>query len=145
MVIGTAHDACSQVTIRYTDSATMVLWECEHIVTDMDRHRRLRQHFQLRADDHGPRYDPANDYSSARRHAGVRRQHFPSATGTATAWDGCSGVTVTYSDSVSNSCGGSKVISRTWTATDQCGNIARALQTITTRDTMPRRLGCRPT
>jgi len=61
----------------------------------------------------------------------------PSATGTATAWDGCSGVTVTYSDSVSNSCGGSKVISRTWTATDQCGNIARALQTITTRDTMP--------
>jgi hypothetical protein len=59
------------------------------------------------------------------------------ATGVATAQDGCSAVTVIYSDSVSNSCGGTKVITRTWTATDACGNSASALQTITVRDTTP--------
>jgi hypothetical protein len=58
-------------------------------------------------------------------------------TGVATAHDGCSAVTITYSDVVSNSCGGTKTISRTWTATDGCGNSASALQTITVRDTTP--------
>src|SRR5204863_4146181 len=57
------------------------------------------------------------------------------ATGVATASDGCGSVTIIYSDVVSNSCAGNKVISRTWTATDQCGNSASALQTITVRDT----------
>src|SRR5262249_14279227 len=61
----------------------------------------------------------------------------PSATGTATGTDACGSVSITYSDSVSNNCGGSRVISRTWTATDQCGNSASALQIITVRDTTP--------
>src|SRR5262249_35788841 len=61
----------------------------------------------------------------------------PSATGTATAQDGCSSVTVTYSDSVTNLCGGSRIITRRWTATDGCGNAASAPQTITVRDTTP--------
>src|ERR1043166_5926547 len=59
------------------------------------------------------------------------------ATGMASASDGCSAVTISFSDSVSNSCGGTKVISRTWTATDPCGNSASALQTITVRDITP--------
>ena len=33
--------------------------------------------------------------------------------GVATALDACGAVTITYSDSVSNSCGGTKIISRT--------------------------------
>ncbi len=61
----------------------------------------------------------------------------PSATGTATGQDACSSVSITYSDSISNNCGGSRVINRTWTATDACGNSASGLQTIMVRDTTP--------
>src|SRR5207248_1665592 len=57
------------------------------------------------------------------------------ATGVATATDGCSSVTVAYSDSMSTNCGSARVITRTWTATDQCGNSASAVQTITVQDT----------
>jgi hypothetical protein len=56
-------------------------------------------------------------------------------TGIATALDGCSAATVTFSDVVSNSCGGSEVIQRTWTARDQCGNVTNRVQIITVRDT----------
>src|SRR6185436_9540467 len=59
------------------------------------------------------------------------------ANGVATASDTCGTVTVTYTDSVSNICGNSQVISRTWRATDSCGNVATALQTLTIRDTKP--------
>src|SRR6185369_12835675 len=58
------------------------------------------------------------------------------ATGVATAQDGCGSVVISYSDVVSNSCAGNRVIARTWTATDLCGNSATALQTITVRDTI---------
>src|SRR5262249_39560501 len=59
------------------------------------------------------------------------------ANGVATAIDTCGSVTVTYSDSVSNICGNSRMIPRTWRATDACGNVATALQTLTIRDTTP--------
>src|SRR5205814_476100 len=52
-------------------------------------------------------------------------------TGAAIAPDACGSVTLYYSDSVSNGCGGSRVISRNWTATDQAGNSTNAVQTIT--------------
>jgi hypothetical protein len=61
----------------------------------------------------------------------------PSSTGTATAQDGCSTVTVTFQDATVNNCGGTKVITRTWTATDACGNSANAVQKITVVDTTP--------
>ena len=61
-------------------------------------------------------------------------------TGVATAQDTCGSVTITYSDTVSNTCGGSKIISRTWTARDACGNSANAVQTITVQDTTSPRL-----
>src|SRR6185369_5976959 len=59
------------------------------------------------------------------------------ATGTATATDGCSSVSITYSDSVSNNCGNTRIIARTWRAADQCGNSVTGLQTITVQDTTP--------
>src|SRR5205823_14128752 len=65
-------------------------------------------------------------------------------TGVATAQDGCGAVTISYPDSVSNNCGGTKVILRTWTATDACGNSTNCVQTITVRDTTPPTISCPP-
>ena len=53
----------------------------------------------------------------------------------ATATDACSGVTVTFADSESFPCDGSRVIERTFTAQDGCGNVATHVQTISFLDT----------
>src|SRR5262249_13666547 len=57
-------------------------------------------------------------------------------TGVATAQDNCGQATVTYADVVSNNCVNARVISRVWTATDQCGNATNRAQTITVVDTV---------
>src|SRR6266436_853240 len=46
------------------------------------------------------------------------------ANGVASAQDACSAVTIGYSDVTNNNCAGTKMITRTWTATDDCGNSA---------------------
>ena len=54
----------------------------------------------------------------------------------ATAVDNCGEVTVTMDEVLAQgACGGSYVITRTFTATDACGNSATAVQTITQQDT----------
>ncbi|HSU56564.1 MAG TPA: immunoglobulin domain-containing protein, partial [Candidatus Dormibacteraeota bacterium] len=58
-------------------------------------------------------------------------------TGVAVAQDRCSAVVVTFSDVTTTNCGGSRVIARTWTATNACGNTTNAVQTITLRDSNP--------
>ncbi len=52
-----------------------------------------------------------------------------------TATDACSSVNVTSKDSVNVIDNCNKVITRTWTATDACGNISTVTQIITVRDT----------
>src|SRR5206468_2486184 len=64
------------------------------------------------------------------------------ATGVATAQDTCSAVTISYSDVTNNNCAGTKVIARTWTATDQCGNSTNCVQTITVLDTRKPTITC---
>src|SRR5207249_10430691 len=69
----------------------------------------------------------------------------PPDTNSVTTSDACGGpVTVTWQgDSVSSSnCPGQLVISRTYRATDQCGNSATCIQTITVNDTNPPSITC---
>jgi len=53
--------------------------------------------------------------------------------------DNCSsGLQAVYTDSVTNgNCTGSKIITRIWTLTDQCGNTTTHTQTITVLDNLP--------
>ena len=66
----------------------------------------------------------------------------PSTTGTATATDICqSNVVVSYSDVKSGtSC--DSIITRTWTASDGCGNTFTCVQSIRKRDTTPPIITC---
>jgi hypothetical protein len=57
------------------------------------------------------------------------------STGAATAADAGGSVRITYSDTVTNGCGGTRVVSRLWTATDLAGNVSSGIQTITVQDT----------
>ncbi|WP_158611356.1 zinc-dependent metalloprotease [Mangrovimonas spongiae] len=63
----------------------------------------------------------------------------PSATGTATAVDNCdTNPVLTYSDVTDlNGCGATGTITRTWTATDACGNVSSCEQIISIIDTTP--------
>lgn len=60
------------------------------------------------------------------------------ATGMATSMDNCDpSPTITFGDMIVLVCGNTKVIERTWTATDASGNSSTCVQTITVMDTTP--------
>lgn len=60
-----------------------------------------------------------------------------------TAMDNCSGVIITNISTVTNQlCGSTYSATRTWTATDQCGNSNTCSQTVTVLDTVPPTISC---
>lgn len=71
----------------------------------------------------------------------------PANTGMATATDNCPGtVNITWVDSITpGACTPNKTISRTWTATDACGNTDSCVQTITVQDTVAPTITCSAT
>jgi len=73
--------------------------------------------------------------------------NLPVNTGTSTAITTCTasggGTTVTYSDATAaGSCTNASTITRTWTATDNCGNSENFDQTITIEDNTPPTISC---
>ena len=101
----------------------------------LDRHRRLQQPRHRPPNHRPPRHHPAP--SSLPRQtspSNARPTSGPEATGSATAQDTGSAVTVRYADALSDSCGNAGNIQRTWTATDSCGNSASAVQIIIVYD-----------
>src|ERR1051325_10535344 len=132
-----AHDACSAATVTYSDTVTNNCGGTEIIArtwtaTDACGNRTNRVQTITVRDTKPPVITPPQDLT-LECPADTSTNH----TGVATAQDGCNAVTITYSDVASNGCGGSRVITRTWNATDACNNSASAAQTITVRDTRP--------
>ncbi len=70
----------------------------------------------------------------------------PAALGEATATDNCGAVTIDFNDVITpGSCDGEYTITRTWTATDECGNSSSHGQLIDVFDvTAPVLTGCPP-
>ncbi|HYE31042.1 MAG TPA: PKD domain-containing protein [Methylomirabilota bacterium] len=66
----------------------------------------------------------------------------PSATGVATATDASGSATITHSDVVTEDCGRTFTIVRTWTATDACGNASSCTQVIKVVDTTAPAINC---
>lgn len=68
----------------------------------------------------------------------------PANTGTATATDACDPIpTITHSDvTVAGGCPQERTITRTWTATDDCGNTSTCVQTIFVDDSVAPVLNC---
>src|SRR5207247_1058831 len=138
----TALDACGLVTIRYSDvvttncGATKVIARTWTATDECGNLASCVQTITVRDITSPTITCPADRMLECP--ADIRTN----VTGVATATDGCGAVTIQYADAVSNNCAGTKVIARTWTATDECGNSATCVQTITVRDTLKPTITC---
>src|SRR5439155_643386 len=140
--VATAQDTCSAVTIRYSDAvtnncgATKVIARTWTATDACGNNASCVQMITVR-DITGPSITCPQDLVLE-----CPANTATNATGVATAQDTCSQVAIRYSDSVTNNCGGTKVIARTWTATDGCGNSSSCVQTLTVQDTTRPSLIC---
>ncbi len=132
--VATATDTCSPATVSYTDAVTNGCGYAKFIArtwlaTDECGNSVSRVQKITVRDITAPTLNIPVNVTLECGAATV-----PAATGTATATDGCGSAMVTFNDVVTPGCGSTRVIARTWTATDLCNNVTSATQTITVRD-----------
>ena len=143
--VATAQDACGQVTVRYSDAVTTncggtkVIARTWLATDECGNSTNCVQTITVRDTTKPALFRPADVVLEC-----PATDTSTNVTGTATATDNCGQVTVSYTDSVTTNCGGTKVIARTWAATDACGNSTNAVQTITVRDTTKPTITCPP-
>ncbi|MDX1686135.1 MAG: hypothetical protein R3275_12935, partial [Saprospiraceae bacterium] len=123
-------DDCSNITLvyfdRYTGSCPEVLTRTWTATDECGNESTCAQIFNL-IDQTAPVLNLPADVTIS-----CTASTDTSNTGSASATDDCSGFSITYSDSRSGSC--PEVLTRTWTATDDCGNSSSADQIITIED-----------
>ena len=66
----------------------------------------------------------------------------PADTGSATGTDECGEVTIDHEDTFLSACGNTGVITRVWSATDECGNAISCTQTLTIVDNTAPEITC---
>jgi hypothetical protein len=140
----TATDNCATPTINYTDSVVNGIGNNKVITrtwtaTDVNSNTSTYSQTITVTDTTAPTFttSPANLTISC------SDSSLPADTnGPATASDNCATPTVNYSDSVVNGTGNNKVITRTWTTTDDNSNTTTYSQTITVTDTTAPTISC---
>ncbi|WP_339614123.1 Ig-like domain-containing protein, partial [uncultured Winogradskyella sp.] len=133
--LATGTDSCGSVTITQTDAVTeecgntktiIRTWtatdDCGNTATDTQR--------IIVEDTTPPTISAPADITIE-----CTEDETSANTGLATGTDSCGSVTITQADAVTEECGNTKTIIRTWTATDDCGNTATDTQTIIVEDT----------
>ena len=143
--MATASDACSQVTVTYNDSFTdgcgntRVIARTWTVTDECGNSTSAVQQIVIRDTVKPVISVPADVVLECPANT------TPANTGTATGTDTCGQVTITFRDATTASCGATKVIVRTWTVTDECGNASSGVQSITVQDTTPPVLSGYPT
>jgi hypothetical protein len=140
--VATATDTCSSTTVSYADSVTNLCGGTKIITRTWTAKDSCNNSISCAqtitvVDTTAPALN-----SPASRTLSCPGDTRTNVTGVATATDVCSGVTISYSDVTNTGCGLTKTVTRTWTATDQCGNFTNRLQIITVADTNKPTLAC---
>ncbi|SDS28819.1 gliding motility-associated C-terminal domain-containing protein [Formosa sp. Hel1_31_208] len=133
----TATEACGNVTITYTDNTTVV---CGNAVIIIRTWTATDDCGNFESDDQTITVvDTVNPTLVVPADVTIEcaESTDPADTGSATAADTCGNVTVTYADASVPGCGNTQIITRTWTATDDCDNSVSEDQIITVVDTTP--------
>lgn len=133
----TAGDTCSSASVAYEDSMsagcgqTMVITR-QWTATDACGNQASAPQIIATQDTTPPALTAPAD-----AHVECSGDTSPASRGEGTASDQCSLVTVSHADSFAPACGGSGVLTRAWTATDECGLTTSKTQTITVEDNTP--------
>jgi hypothetical protein len=140
----TASDNCGYVTVDFNDrgSASTCLFDIRRTWTATDgdencgRNSASADQWITVEDTTAPSLDIPRDVTVA-----CGDDTSPASTGTASATDACTGVTLKFDDGdiddeedypPAYTCG--TTISRTWIAEDECGNVVSAVQSITVKE-----------